>query len=100
MGNTAQKANRIGDEDSTARLIESDDEFQDQEDMRCTLLEEARIIHRIQYSFLGCTAVSIRLNTTFRGLAPSPSSGKTDLTYNSSVPCFSTCRGRENQTGL
>ena len=47
MGNTAQKANRIGDEDSTARLIESDDEFQDQEDMRCKLLQEARIIHRI-----------------------------------------------------
>jgi hypothetical protein len=44
----------------------------------------------IQYSLLGRTAASIRLNTTFRGLAPSPSSGKTDLTYNSSVPCFST----------
>jgi hypothetical protein len=28
----------------------------------------------IQYSFLGRTAASIRLNTTFRGLAPSPSS--------------------------
>jgi hypothetical protein len=36
----------------------------------------------IQYSLLGRTAASIRLNTTFRGLAPSPSSGKTDLTYN------------------
>jgi hypothetical protein len=33
----------------------------------------------IQYSFLGRTAVSIRLNTTFRRLAPSPSSGKTDF---------------------
>jgi hypothetical protein len=54
----------------------------------------------IQYSLLGRTAASIRLNTTFRGLAPSPSSGKTDLAYNSSVPCFSTCRGRENQTGF
>jgi hypothetical protein len=54
----------------------------------------------IQYSLLGRTAASVRLNTTFRGLAPSPSSGKTDLTYNSSVPCFSTCRGRENQTGF
>jgi hypothetical protein len=31
-----------------------------------------------QYSLLGRTAASIRLNTTFRGLAPSPSSGKTD----------------------
>jgi hypothetical protein len=41
----------------------------------------------VQYSFLGRTAASIRLNTTFRGLAPSPSSGKTDLPYNSSVPC-------------
>jgi hypothetical protein len=29
-----------------------------------------------QYSLLGRTAASIRLNTTFRGLAPSPSSGK------------------------
>jgi hypothetical protein len=29
-----------------------------------------------QYSLLGHTAASIRLNTTFRGLAPSPSSGK------------------------
>jgi hypothetical protein len=28
----------------------------------------------IQYSLLGRTAASIRLNTTFRGLAPSPSS--------------------------
>jgi hypothetical protein len=54
----------------------------------------------IQYSLPGRTAASIRLNTTFRGLAPSPSSGKTDLTYNSSVPCFSTCSGRENQTGF
>jgi hypothetical protein len=34
-----------------------------------------------QYSLLGRTAASTRLNTTFRGLAPSPSSGKTDLTY-------------------
>jgi hypothetical protein len=33
----------------------------------------------IQYSLLGRTAVSTRLNTTFRGLAPSPSSAKTDL---------------------
>jgi hypothetical protein len=33
----------------------------------------------IQYSLVGRTAASIRLNTTFRGLAPSPSSGKTDL---------------------
>jgi hypothetical protein len=31
----------------------------------------------IQYSLLGRTAESIRLNT-FRGLAPSPSTGKTD----------------------
>jgi hypothetical protein len=30
----------------------------------------------VQYSFLGRTAASILLNTTFRGLAPSPSSGK------------------------
>jgi hypothetical protein len=33
----------------------------------------------IQYSLLGRTAASIRSNTTFRGLAPSPSSGKTDF---------------------
>jgi hypothetical protein len=33
----------------------------------------------IQYSFLGRTPASIRLNTTFRGLAPAPSSGKTNL---------------------
>ena len=33
----------------------------------------------IQYSFVGRTAASVRLNTTFRGLAPSPFSGKTDL---------------------
>ena len=33
----------------------------------------------IQYCFVGRTATSIRLNTTFRGLALSPSSGKTDL---------------------
>jgi hypothetical protein len=32
----------------------------------------------IQYSLLGLTAASTRLNKTFRGLAPSPSSGKTD----------------------
>jgi hypothetical protein len=32
----------------------------------------------IQYSLLGRTAASTRLNTTFRGLAPSPSSGKTE----------------------
>jgi hypothetical protein len=31
----------------------------------------------IQYSLLGRTAALIRLNTTFRGLVPSPSSGKT-----------------------
>jgi hypothetical protein len=31
------------------------------------------------YSLLGRKAASIRLNTTFRGLAPSPSSGKTVL---------------------
>jgi hypothetical protein len=31
----------------------------------------------IQYSLFGRTAASTRLNTTFRGLAPSPSSGKT-----------------------
>jgi hypothetical protein len=30
----------------------------------------------IQYSLLGRTATSTRLNTTFRGLAPSPSTGK------------------------
>jgi hypothetical protein len=35
----------------------------------------------IQYSLLGRTAASIRLNTTFRGLAPSPSSGKTMYLY-------------------
>jgi hypothetical protein len=29
----------------------------------------------LQYSHLGRTAASVRLNTTFRGLAPSPSSG-------------------------
>jgi hypothetical protein len=33
----------------------------------------------IQYSLLGRRAASTRLNTTFRGLAPSLSSGKTDL---------------------
>jgi hypothetical protein len=33
----------------------------------------------IQYSLLGRTAASSRLNTTFRGLAPSPSSGKSVL---------------------
>jgi hypothetical protein len=54
----------------------------------------------IQYSLLRRTAASTLLNTTFRGLASSPSSGRTDLTHRSSVPCFSTCRGRENQTGL
>jgi hypothetical protein len=42
----------------------------------------------IEYSFLGRTAASTRLNTTFRGLAPSPTSGKTDLTYCSSVHVF------------
>jgi hypothetical protein len=57
----------------------------------------SEVLCMIQYSFLGRTAASIRLNTMFRELAPSPSSGKTDLTYNSSVPCFSTWRGRENQ---
>jgi hypothetical protein len=31
----------------------------------------------IQYSLLGRTATSTRLNTTFRGLVPSPSSDKT-----------------------
>jgi hypothetical protein len=31
----------------------------------------------IQYSLLGRAAASTRLNTKFRGLAPSPSSGKT-----------------------
>jgi hypothetical protein len=36
---------------------------------------------RIQYSLLGRTAASIRLNTTFRGLAPSPSSGKTEKLF-------------------
>jgi hypothetical protein len=35
-------------------------------------------MYKPQYSFLGRTAASIRLNTTFRGLAPSPSSGKTE----------------------
>jgi hypothetical protein len=33
----------------------------------------------IPYSRLGRTAAPTRLNTKFRGLAPSPSSGKTDL---------------------
>jgi hypothetical protein len=33
----------------------------------------------VQYSLLGRTAASIRLNTTFRGLATSPSSGKTKI---------------------
>jgi hypothetical protein len=55
-------------------------------------------IYILQYSIYGRSAALTRLNTTFRGLAPSPSSGKTDLTHGSSVPCFSTCRGRENQT--
>jgi hypothetical protein len=35
------------------------------------------IIIVLPYSLLGRTAASTRLNTTFRGLAPSPSSGKT-----------------------
>jgi hypothetical protein len=35
----------------------------------------------IQYSLLGPSAASTDLNTTFRGLAPSPSSGRTDLTH-------------------
>jgi hypothetical protein len=35
----------------------------------------------IQYSLLGLSAALARLNATFRGLAPSSSSGKTDLTY-------------------
>jgi hypothetical protein len=38
-----------------------------------------RTILILQYSLHGCTAASTLLNTTFRGLAPSPSSGKTDL---------------------
>jgi hypothetical protein len=38
-------------------------------------------MNEYQYSFLGRTAVSIRFNTTFRGLAPSPSSGK-KMQYN------------------
>jgi hypothetical protein len=33
----------------------------------------------IQYSLLGRSAALTGLNTAFRGLAPSPSSGKTDL---------------------
>jgi hypothetical protein len=32
----------------------------------------------IQYSLLGRSAALTGLNTTFRGLAPSPSSGKTE----------------------
>jgi hypothetical protein len=32
----------------------------------------------IQYSLLGPSSALTALNTTFRGLAPSPSSGKTD----------------------
>jgi hypothetical protein len=42
----------------------------------------------IQYSLLGRTAASTLLNTTFRGLAPSPSSGKTDLTYTGQTSCM------------
>jgi hypothetical protein len=38
--------------------------------------ENRNILTKIQYSLLGRTAASTRLNTTFRGLAPSPSSGK------------------------
>jgi hypothetical protein len=45
-------------------------------------------LRMFQYSLLGCTAASTHLNTMFRGLALSPSLGKTDLTYCSSVPCF------------
>jgi hypothetical protein len=37
------------------------------------------ISHPIQYSLLGRSAALTRLNTTFRGLTSSPSSGKTDL---------------------
>jgi hypothetical protein len=36
-------------------------------------------IAKIQYSLLRRSAASTRLNTTFRGLAPSPSSGRTDF---------------------
>jgi hypothetical protein len=35
---------------------------------------------QFEYSLLGRTAASIRLNTTFRGLAPSPS-GKTEISF-------------------
>jgi hypothetical protein len=42
-------------------------------------LPQYREVSIIQYSLLGCTAASTRLNTTFQGLAPSPSSDKTDL---------------------
>jgi hypothetical protein len=53
----------------------------------------------IQYSLLGPSAVSNDLKDTFRGLAPSPSSGRTDITQYLSVVCLYTCRGREYQTG-
>jgi hypothetical protein len=38
-----------------------------------------------QYSLLGRTSASIRLNTTFRGLAPSPTSGKTETLYSNEL---------------
>jgi hypothetical protein len=44
-------------------------------------LELKKIVLYIQYSLLGLSAALARLNVTFRGLAPSPSSGKTNLTY-------------------
>jgi hypothetical protein len=47
-------------------------------------LSQQQVSH-IQYSLLGRTAESIRLNTTFRGLAPSPSSGKTDTLYSNEL---------------
>jgi hypothetical protein len=43
------------------------------------LTELSKHKSRSQNSLLGRKAASTRLNTTFRGLAPSPSSGKTDL---------------------
>jgi hypothetical protein len=42
------------------------------------MVNENSNTNKIQYSLLGRTAASTRLNTTFRGLTPSPSSGKTN----------------------
>jgi hypothetical protein len=54
----------------------------------------------IQYSLLGRSATLTCLNTTFRGLAPSPSSGKTGMPYTPGIPCEcgKTYIGQTNRT--